>query len=242
MVLISADRNMFSTSCHGQQTFAKASKELCICLIGLGFSWNWSRSLSLSYSYCMTTFNNLSENSKRVQNVRDRTKKNPKWGCCSSSRWMPLALLLLALLRLTRWWNLDRLETMERGKRTAREEIRWKKRRHATHTTTPSRGYTCCPHFGSSPNKPQRQEEEKNAQSRTHCTALQWWFLEPLVPKKLKIATFGTEWALGSENHSESHKWSANWCTNGANLGSFAATVASPWQTETSLFFSKGTG
>jgi hypothetical protein len=33
MVLISADRNMFSTSCHGQQTFAKASKELCICLI-----------------------------------------------------------------------------------------------------------------------------------------------------------------------------------------------------------------
>jgi len=33
MVLISADRNMFSTSCHGLQTFGKASKELCICLI-----------------------------------------------------------------------------------------------------------------------------------------------------------------------------------------------------------------
>jgi hypothetical protein len=61
---------------------------------------------------------------------------------------------------------------MERGKRTAREEIGWKKRRHATHTTTPSRCYTCYPHFGGSPNKPQRQEEEKNAQSRTHCTAL----------------------------------------------------------------------
>jgi hypothetical protein len=75
---------MFSTSCHGQQTFAKASKELCNCLIRfrvflklISLSLSLSLSLSYSYSYSMTTFNILSENSKRVQNVRDR-KKNPK--------------------------------------------------------------------------------------------------------------------------------------------------------------------
>jgi len=133
---------------------------------------------------------------------------------------------------------------MERGKRTAREEIRWKKRRHATHTTTPSRCYTCCPHFGSSPNKPERQEEERNSQSRTHCTALHctddFWNLwsprnqetqlldesEHWVQKTILRLTNGVQ--IGAQI--------------GANLGIFAATVGSPWQTETRLFFSKGTG